>query len=44
MFLGKRSGPFFIVLAFILLLGNYTGYRLLELRRFKPITDDEKPS
>ncbi|WP_447926072.1 inactive transglutaminase family protein [Vreelandella sp. EE27] len=33
-----------ILMAFILLLGNYTGYRLLELRRFKPIIDDEKPS
>ena len=33
-----------ILMALILLLGNYTGYRLLELRRFKPITDDEKPS
>jgi hypothetical protein len=30
-----------ILMALILLLGNYTGYRLLELRRFKPITDDE---
>ncbi|WP_346798229.1 inactive transglutaminase family protein [Halomonas sp. Bachu 37] len=30
-----------IIMALILLLGNYTGYRLLELRRFKPITDDE---
>ncbi|SHE92637.1 Inactive transglutaminase fused to 7 transmembrane helices [Modicisalibacter ilicicola DSM 19980] len=29
-----------ILMAFILLLGNYTGYRLLELRRFKPITED----
>ncbi|MCP1314570.1 MULTISPECIES: inactive transglutaminase family protein [unclassified Halomonas] len=33
-----------ILMAFILLLGNYTGYRLLELRRFKPITENEKPS
>lgn len=29
-----------IIMAFILLLGNYTGYRLLELRRFKPVTED----
>ncbi|MGQ7248353.1 inactive transglutaminase family protein [Halomonas sp. V046] len=29
-----------ILMAFILLLGNYTGYRLLELRRFKPVTED----
>ncbi|MGR2766811.1 inactive transglutaminase family protein [Photobacterium ganghwense] len=29
-----------IVLAMILMLGNYTGYRLSELRRFKPLTED----
>ena len=29
-----------ILMAIILLLGNYTGYRLLELRRFKPVTED----
>ncbi|QJQ96642.1 MULTISPECIES: UUP1 family membrane protein [Halomonadaceae] len=29
-----------ILMALILLLGNYTGYRLLELRRFKPVTND----
>ncbi|QEM81787.1 UUP1 family membrane protein [Halomonas binhaiensis] len=29
-----------ILMAMILLLGNYTGYRLLELRRFKPVTED----
>lgn len=29
-----------ILMSFILLLGNYTGYRLLELRRFKPVTED----
>ncbi|GAB2799440.1 inactive transglutaminase family protein [Halomonas shantousis] len=29
-----------ILMAFILLLGNYTGYRLLELRRFKPLAED----
>ncbi len=29
-----------ILMALILLLGNYTGYRLLELRRFKPMVDD----
>ncbi|QEA39977.1 gonadoliberin III [Pistricoccus aurantiacus] len=28
-----------ILLALILLLGNYTGYRLLELKRFKPVTE-----
>ncbi len=27
-------------LATILLLGNYTGYRLTELRRFKPLAED----
>ncbi|MEC9483310.1 MAG: UUP1 family membrane protein, partial [Halomonas sp.] len=29
-----------ILMSLILLLGNYTGYRLLELRRFKPITEE----
>ncbi|GAM62343.1 hypothetical protein JCM19232_5307 [Vibrio ishigakensis] len=29
-----------IVLAAILMLGNYTGYRLTELRRFKPLAED----
>ncbi len=29
-----------ILMALILMLGNYTGYRLLELRRFKPVTED----
>ncbi|KLV09121.1 gonadoliberin III [Photobacterium aquae] len=29
-----------IVLAVILMLGNYTGYRLSELRRFKPLVED----
>ncbi|AMD01016.1 inactive transglutaminase family protein [Halomonas chromatireducens] len=29
-----------IIMSLILLLGNYTGYRLLELRRFKPVTED----
>lgn len=29
-----------ILMGMILLLGNYTGYRLLELRRFKPVTED----
>ncbi|WP_104204201.1 inactive transglutaminase family protein [Billgrantia saliphila] len=29
-----------IIMALIMLLGNYTGYRLLELRRFKPVTED----
>jgi hypothetical protein len=29
-----------ILMSLILLLGNYTGYRLLELRRFKPVTED----
>ncbi|WP_261817195.1 inactive transglutaminase family protein [Vibrio gallicus] len=29
-----------IVLAMILMLGNYTGYRLTELRRFKPLAED----
>lgn len=29
-----------IVMAGILMLGTYTGYRLTELRRFKPLTED----
>lgn len=29
-----------ILMSLILLAGNYTGYRLLELRRFKPVTED----
>ncbi|MCW8327501.1 inactive transglutaminase family protein [Photobacterium sp. SDRW27] len=29
-----------VILALILMLGNYTGYRLSELRRFKPLTED----
>lgn len=29
-----------IILAIILMLGNYTGYRLSELRRFKPLAED----
>lgn len=33
----------FVNLACILLLGQYTGYRLTELRRFQPITDDALP-
>jgi hypothetical protein len=30
-----------IFMAFVLLLGNYTGYRLLELRRFQPLLKRE---
>ncbi|WP_413478032.1 inactive transglutaminase family protein [Vibrio hibernica] len=33
-------GTQFIILACILALGNYTGYRLLELKRFKPLAED----
>src|SRR5690625_631322 len=29
-----------MMISLILLVGNYTGYRLLELRRFKPVTED----
>jgi len=32
----------FVVLALIMLLGSYSGYRLLELRRFRPIVDPVK--
>lgn len=31
----------FVVMALVLLLGSYTGYRLLELRRFKPLADKD---
>ncbi|MBB1485080.1 inactive transglutaminase family protein [Oceanospirillum sediminis] len=30
-----------VILALILLLGNYTGYRLTELRRFRPLTESD---
>ena len=29
-----------VILAGILLMGNYTGYRLTELKRFKPVADE----
>ena len=32
-------GVQFILMALILMIGNYTGYRLLELRRFRPIME-----
>nr|WP_282434744.1 7TM domain-containing protein [Thalassotalea sp. Y01] len=35
-FLGAHA----IVMALILMMGQYTGYRLLELRRFKPMAED----
>jgi len=35
-FLGVHA----LIMAAILLMGQYTGYRLLELSRFKPMTDD----
>lgn len=31
----------FVVMSLVLLLGSYTGYRLLELRRFKPLVDKD---
>ena len=31
----------FVVMSLVLLLGSYTGYRLLELRRFKPLADKD---
>lgn len=31
-----------IVMAVVLLLGNYTGYRLTELKRFKPLIDEQQ--
>jgi hypothetical protein len=33
-------GTQFIILAAILILGNYTGYRLLELKRFKSLAEN----
>ncbi len=30
----------FIILALVLLMGNYTGFRLSELKRFKPLADN----
>lgn len=35
-FLGVHA----LIMAAILLMGQYTGYRLLELRRFKPLAED----
>ncbi|MEX0615306.1 MAG: 7TM domain-containing protein, partial [Methylophaga sp.] len=32
-----------ILMAITLMAGSYTGYRLLELKRFKPLTEIEKP-
>lgn len=32
----------FIIMATVLLMGNYTGYRLSELKRFKPLADELK--
>ncbi|WP_108648924.1 inactive transglutaminase family protein [Dongshaea marina] len=29
-----------VIMALVLLLGNYTGYRLLELKRFKPMVEE----
>ncbi len=37
-------GVQFIILSLILLLGNYTGYRLLELYRFKPMLNPTQES
>ncbi len=31
----------FVVMSLVLLLGSYTGYRLLELRRFKPLAEQD---
>lgn len=33
-------GVHLLIMAAILLMGQYTGYRLLELRRFKPMAED----
>ena len=29
-----------IIMATVLVMGNYTGYRLSELKRFKPLADE----
>jgi len=34
-------GVHLLIMAAVLLMGQYTGYRLLELRRFKPIAEDK---
>ncbi|MBY5991717.1 inactive transglutaminase family protein [Ferrimonas balearica] len=34
-------GIHLVILAFILLIGQYTGYRLLELRRFRPLAGEK---
>ncbi|ACA86857.1 UUP1 family membrane protein [Shewanella woodyi] len=34
-------GIHLVILAIVLLMGQYTGYRLLELRRFKPLAGDK---
>lgn len=31
-----------VILALVLLMGNYTGYRLSELKRFKPLAEEIK--
>ena len=31
-----------VIMATVLLMGNYTGYRLSELKRFKPLADELK--
>ena len=31
-----------VIMACVLLMGNYTGYRLSELKRFKPLADELK--
>ncbi|TKB57620.1 inactive transglutaminase family protein [Ferrimonas aestuarii] len=34
-------GIHLVILAMVLMMGQYTGYRLLELRRFKPLAGDD---
>ena len=31
-----------VLMATVLLMGNYTGYKLSELKRFKPLVDEMK--
>ena len=36
------SGVYSFLMATVLVMGNYTGYKLSELKRFKPLVDEMK--
>jgi Ni2+-binding GTPase involved in maturation of urease and hydrogenase len=36
------AGLQLVLMATVLLMGNYTGYKLSELKRFKPLVDEMK--